>query len=674
MNSKIIKTIFLSLKLALVFAVLPLYAQVDKSPTNPGGTTTYTNVLGPRIADPWMIKMGDFYYLTGTAAPGDQAIDWTPIWKSRDMINWSGPFKAYRGTEPHYWASDAYHYRGKYHLVVTCGNSKDANKHYKFLEASSPEGPYTLVRKETNIKRLDPGIFVDTDGKSYLLSDEFTAPLSDDWTTVGTWKNTAYGEGVREGPFVIKHNNRYNVFRAWNKSPNGKKGYEMMMGYSNSIMGNYTLFPEIIYDGTHRPGHGGYTLSPDGTQMWLTGHFWDAENTSWDYRWLMIDYWGGFKTDGDPYAIAESFTENPVPSRTVINGNVATNGKPVNASDYSGDNTPAKAADSDDSTMWIPANETLPKWLEVDLSGELKIKAIETTFKTSGVYTYVVEGSYDRYGWTTIVDQSSNTNSATTYVDAVSDKDSWYRYIRITITSIPTLGSAGIKEFKIINNNDDQFIGYGDPIIIQAESFDTSSGGLNTESTTDVSGGINISNTNAGEWAQYNNITVDETGIYDIEFRVASKDHDNNWKLYDGDTLIASESVGNTNGWQYWQSVIAFDVSLSEGQHNLKLEFEDNGCNFNWIKIYKVNRMTGILSIGENKVKKKTIKMTPNPARDTVRFDVEVEGLEVYSINGKLVIKENDVNRFDTSNLKGLHIVKGITNDGFRFCEKLIVR
>ena len=122
------------------------------------------------------------------------------------------------------------------------------------------------------------------------------------------------------------------MFRAWNKSPKGKQGYELMMGYSDSIMGEYTKYPEIIYDGVHRPGHGGYTASPDGTEMWLVAHCWDATRTNWDYRWLMMEKWGGFKVNGDPHTVYENFEAQPGPSREVINGNIASGGKPVNCS------------------------------------------------------------------------------------------------------------------------------------------------------------------------------------------------------------------------------------------------------------------------------------------------------------------------------------------------------
>lgn len=593
-NPKTVRIGLLGSLWALALPVLMLHAETEQSPLNSGNSTTYKNPLEPRIADPWITKMGDFHYLTGTAAPGDQEIDWTPIWKSRDMVNWSGPYKAYRGDEPHYWAGDAYHYRGKYYIILTCGGASTKNHHYKLLQAPTPEGPYTLFKKHTDFKRLDPGIFVDTDGKSYLMSDTFIAPLSPDWTTIGKWQDASYDQGVREGPFMIKHNNRYNVFRAWNKSPDGRKGYQMMMGSSDLITGPYKQFKDIIYDGEHRPGHGGFTTSPDGTQMWLAGHCWDAVNKSWDYRWLMIDYWGGFKTDGDPYTIHETFTENPVPSRTVINGNIAMGGRPVNASDYSGVNTPAKAADGDGTTLWEAADDEHPKWLEVDLAGEFKIKKVETSFKEKGAYIYTVEGSYDRYDWTTIVDQSSNSTSATSFSDAVNDKYSWYRYIRITILSVPAGGSLGISEFKIINNNDDQSIGYGEPVTIQAERFNASSNGVKIEATDDIDGGSNICDTDTGEWTQYNKITIADNGLYDIEFRVASDDHDNHWKLFDGAKLIASESVGKTNGQQYWQSVFAFGVPLSSGQHDFILQFNDKGCNFNWMKFHQIKRAVSV--------------------------------------------------------------------------------
>jgi hypothetical protein len=419
------RVIFLGLQFLLAIAVLPLHAQLDRSPINPGGSETYKNVLGPRMADPWIIKMGEFYYLYGTPTPGINTIDWTPMWKSRDMVNWSGPYKVYRSTTegaPH-WAGEGYHYRGKYWLLSMRGKQFKYVP-YALLSSDSPEGPYTIHSRIPNNKTIDPHIFVDTDGKSYFITKyEYILELNADWDKLLTdWSQYDFGVKTAEGAFVIKHNN-HNVFSS---TMGGPENYRLMMGHSDAMLGNYTHFPDIIYDGVNRPGHGGYTVSPDGTEMWLTSHYWDKANNpapeGWDLRWLMIDKWGGFDNKGEPNRITQSFTDNPVPSRSIVNGNIAISGKPVNASDYSDLNMPSNAADNDLTTMWVPANEILPKWLEVDVSGEFRIKSIETTFKTKGVYKYIVEGSYERFGWTTLVDQSSNTTSATIFTDNAIDQ------------------------------------------------------------------------------------------------------------------------------------------------------------------------------------------------------------------------------------------------------------
>lgn len=584
---------------SLAFSLLALFsfffntnlnAQGTTTPANPGGSDTYVNFLTPRIADPWMIKMGEFFYLFGTASPGDQSIDWTPIWKSRDMVNWSGPTLAYQGTEPHYWAGDGYHYRGKYYLILTCGKGADENHHYKLLQAPTPEGPYTLYEKMEDFKRLDPGIFVDSDGQSYLMADFFIAPLSADWKTIGEWTNHAFGDNVREGPFMIKHNNRYNMFRANNND--GDTGYQMFMGYSDEMLGDYTPFEENpVYDGTHRPGHGGFTASPDGTEMWLTGHYWDAVNTGWRDRWLMIEHWGGFNAEGWPNTVYESFEELDVPSRVAINANIATGGKPINASSFAGVTIPSKATDNKTKTKWIPENENLPVWLELDLSGEFKIKEIETIFISGGVYQYKIEGSYDKYNWTMLADRTSNTQASATHINKVFD-DSYYRYIRITITSIPGEGTAGIREFKVINDNHDQFTGYSAPITVQAQDFDASSGNILIENTQDVSGSKNalLKRSDPGDWMLFNNVSINETAIYDIEFRVSTPDITAEWSLYDGNQLIATETIGRTGFWQAWQSVISFDVELAAGDHNFKVVLTGGRLGFNYLNFYKVNR------------------------------------------------------------------------------------
>ncbi len=564
---------------------------------------TYTNPLGPFVADPWIMKYGEFYYVYGTACPGAATVKWIPVFKSRDMVNWSGPYKIFSSSEGCHWAPEGYHYDG-YYYAMTTRFRRQQKKPFLLVRSKSVLGPYTDYAAVDNKPGManDINIFVDTDGKSYLLYKHGQMhPLSSDWKTIGNLHKYKI-EGMSEGPYMVKHNNRYNIFGATTGSDKSgrNRGYYLVMGYSDSVFGPYTLWgskESPVYYGDYRPGHGGYTSSPDGSEMWLTSHYdYRQAGFKWEHRKLAIDYWGGFDSDGWPHKVTQTKgVANNVPSRAIINGNIAASGKSVNASDYSGSNLPSYAINGDSRTIWESGNGSLGKWLEVDLAGEFKIKELTTMFNSEAAYKYAIQGSYDRYNWTMLVDNESNTTSAQTFTDIVNES-SYFRYIRISISEFPGAETCQIQEVQIINDNQDQFINYSDTLTLQAENWSSSSRALKIETCTDINGGDNLTDTNIGEWIAFDNIDIPSDGTYDIEFRVASDDHENNWKFYDNGRLIATEHVGHTDGWQKWASLHTYDVSLTAGKHSFKLEFLDDGNNFNWIKIRKVNRANDITS------------------------------------------------------------------------------
>lgn len=524
----------------------------SKKPTHIGAGQqygeTYTNPLGPRLADPCIQKFGDFYYIFGTPAPGNRELNWTPIWKSRDMINWSGPHVIYESeTEgvPH-WASDGYHYDGKYYVVTTRGFRAKKGT-IAIIVADQPEGPYTL---HTNIpqKRLDPGVFVDTDGKSYFLLDEHIAPLSEDWKTIGEWANRPYGEQIIEGPFIIKHNNRYYMFRAQNGRD--RTGYQLKMGYADHPLSEYSIWNgNPVYDGQFRPGHGGYTTSPDGTQVWLVCHCFDKKTSAkWANRWLMVDHWGGFDVDGWPKKTKQNFGETEVPSRTVLSGNIA-KGKMANADSFQEGMRPSNAIDGDQESAWTSNATDGQRWLEVDLAGEFRIQEVRVDFLKKPA-AYSVLGSYDRYRWKKLADNTTQFVS-----------DAHWRYIRIASSE-----DLGVKEVDVVHKNPNQFLGYSDHLVVN----------------------VNKSLTNADERLKLEEIMIPESGTYDIEFQVASTDLQNHWNLYCNGRKLASQNIGNTWFPNDWKSSFAFGVPLEKGPCRLELELLEENCNFKNILLHRI--------------------------------------------------------------------------------------
>jgi hypothetical protein len=57
-----------------------------------------------------------------------------------------------------------------------------------------------------------------------------------------------------------------------------------------------------------------------------------------------------------------------------------------------------------------------------------------------------------------------------------------------------------------------------------------------------------------GEWARYN-VYVAESGSYEVDFRVASQNGGSQFQLKKGDTVLTTIDVGNTGGWESWETM-----------------------------------------------------------------------------------------------------------------------
>jgi hypothetical protein len=128
------------------------------------------------------------------------------------------------------------------------------------------------------------------------------------------------------------------------------------------------------------------------------------------------------------------------------------------------------------------------------------------------------------------------------------------------------------------------------PANLQAESYNYMSG-VQTESTTDTGGGLNVGYIDNGDWMAYSNqvVSIPSTGSYDVQYRVASANGGGSIRLEEsgGATNYGTISVPSTGGWQTW-STITQRVTLSAGNHTFGLVAATGGFNINWFKINAV--------------------------------------------------------------------------------------
>jgi lysophospholipase L1-like esterase len=117
---------------------------------------------------------------------------------------------------------------------------------------------------------------------------------------------------------------------------------------------------------------------------------------------------------------------------------------------------------------------------------------------------------------------------------------------------------------------------------IEAESF-SAMNGIQTETTADTGGGLNVGWTDTGDWLDYT-VNVQSAGTYTVEFRVASINTSSQLQLRNGaGTALATVTVPNTGGWQTWTTVNA-NVSLTAGSQTLRVYVSNGGFNVNWLR------------------------------------------------------------------------------------------
>jgi len=173
---------------------------------------------------------------------------------------------------------------------------------------------------------------------------------------------------------------------------------------------------------------------------------------------LMI---GDFKANGQLKGILTNFGqgENAIGDasayRTVIFAEkqeadaVVSRGKIITASSNNApSSSPLMAIDGNEATSWVAANGDLPQWLEVDLGRAYSLSRIDQLFLTNDPWKYTVQGSLNGEDWTTIVDQTANTEQGPSFTHAV---EGTYRYVKLTM--IEGWGNwATAKEFKVYTN------------------------------------------------------------------------------------------------------------------------------------------------------------------------------------------------------------------------------
>jgi poly(3-hydroxybutyrate) depolymerase len=126
------------------------------------------------------------------------------------------------------------------------------------------------------------------------------------------------------------------------------------------------------------------------------------------------------------------------------------------------------------------------------------------------------------------------------------------------------------------------------PSRIEAEHWVVSNG-IQTETTADAGGGLNVGYIDNGDWMEYN-VKVPSDGNYTLNFRVASAFSGGMIQVKKSDgTVLGTLNVPQTGGFQTWQTA-GLVVPLLTGNESIRITSTSNtSWNFNWLEFINPN-------------------------------------------------------------------------------------
>lgn len=179
------------------------------------------------LGDPFIMLWQNTYYAYGTLSPNG-----ITVFVSDDLLTWKAPEGLKDGVVLHkddawadrwFWAPEVYFVNGRFYMYYS------ADEHICVATSDSPLGPFKQEIQKPMIegeKCIDNSLYIDDDGKPYLLFDRFNdglniwiAELEKDLTTLKPetmvkcihvsqpWEEV--WPRVNEGSFIVKHNGVY---------------------------------------------------------------------------------------------------------------------------------------------------------------------------------------------------------------------------------------------------------------------------------------------------------------------------------------------------------------------------------------------------------------------------------------------------------------------------------
>lgn len=206
-------------------------------------------VLPGVYADPHIAVFGKKFYIypTTDGTEGWLSTSFT-CWSSDNLVNWKNEGvildlpRDLTWAKQRAWAPAIASKNGKYYYYYS------ANVNIGVGVSDKPTGPFTdpiqkplIVRGTKKGQMIDPMVFVDDDGSSYLYWGQGqcnVVKLNDDMTSCDTSKIVSFKpSGYNEGPFMIKRKGLY--YLMWSEYDTRDPRYSIAYATATSPMGPF---------------------------------------------------------------------------------------------------------------------------------------------------------------------------------------------------------------------------------------------------------------------------------------------------------------------------------------------------------------------------------------------------------------------------------------------------
>jgi beta-xylosidase len=243
-----------------------------------------TPQTGPFFADPALVAFGDSFYLYPTT---DGNENWDSdnfrVLGSRDLREWTDLGEVLRlgrdvpWADRNAWAPAAAYRNGLYYFYFT------ADDNIGVAVATSPTGPFIdsgapiVSRGQFAGRAIDPAVFVDDDGTSYLIWGNTVAHIarlgndmvSIDLDSVTAWEHPTF----REAAHIHRRGDLY--YLTWSENDTRDPAYRVRWATGESPFGPWTergvLLEQSPADGIFATGHHSILRVP-GTDEWLIAY------------------------------------------------------------------------------------------------------------------------------------------------------------------------------------------------------------------------------------------------------------------------------------------------------------------------------------------------------------------------------------------------------------------